>query len=261
MSLPSIHVVPSKAALARLNPTTKLIIAAVITVVLVVSADAVTAGVILTLELLALPWAGVAWGWLRPRLLALGLLGVSVLILNTAVSDRGGGVLVSLVGIEIRDEALLAGCAAALRIMAMALPGVVLLATTDPTDLADALAQRWRMPERFVIGALVALRLVGVLGLEWQLMSRARQARGLPGGTLRSFPGQLFGLLVAALRRSVRLAQAVEARGLGVVAERTWWRASDLTRSDYLARVAVVAAMVAAVGISVLLGTWRPIGS
>ena len=251
----------SQAVLARLNPTTKLMIAAVITVVLVASADLVTASVVLTLEVLVLPWAGVAWVWLRARLLAVGLLGVSVFILNTLASDRGGNIVLTLAGVEIRDGALLAGSAAALRIMAMALPGIVLLATIDPTDLADALAQRWRLPERFVIGALVALRLVDVLGLEWQQMSRARQARGLPGGTVRSFPGQMFGLLVAALRRSVRLAQAVEARGLGAVAERTWWRASSLTRADHVARIGVVVAMTAAVSVSVLLGTWRPIGS
>ena len=40
------------------------------------------------------------------------------------------------------------------------LPGIVVLAATDPMDLADALVQRWHVPARFAYGALAALRLL-----------------------------------------------------------------------------------------------------
>lgn len=261
MSVPVVSSRASHAVLARLNPTTKLILAGVLTVALVISADAVTAGTILLIELAMLPWAGVTWRFLRRRLLAIATLGMSVLILNSAVSQRGGDIVLTLLGFEVREEALLAGCAAALRVMAIALPGVVLLATTDPTDLADALAQRWRLPERFVVGALVGFRLVHVLGSEWHTLGRARRARGLAGGTWRTFPGQMFALLVSALRRAARLARAVEARGFGVVPHRTWWRPSVLTRADHMARVLAITVAVGAPVLSLLLGTWRALGS
>lgn len=261
MSPPHVVTVTSSAPLARLNPTTKLLIAAILASALVVSADVVTAGIILTAEVLVLPWAGVAWRLLRIRLAALALLGLSVLILNTAVSDRGGDILISVGPVVVRDAALAAGLAAALRVMAIALPGAVLLATTDATDLADALAQRWRLPERFVVGALVAVRLVEVLGQEWQTLARARRARGLPGGTWRSFPSQVFGLLVSALRRAARLAQAVQARGLGVVAHRTWWRPSEIRWADRVALIVSLVIVLLAIGTSLALDTWRPLGS
>ena len=50
---------------------------------------------------------------------------------------------------------------------------------TDPTDLADALAQVLRLPARFMLAALAATRLFGVMAAEWRSMSLARRARGL----------------------------------------------------------------------------------
>ena len=42
--------------------------------------------------------------------------------------------------------------------LALALPGVMLLLSTDPTDLADRLARTLRLPVRIVLAALVGLR-------------------------------------------------------------------------------------------------------
>ena len=105
-----------------------------------------------------------------------------------------------------------------LRLFAVALPGVIVFATTDPTDLADALVQNARAPARFAIGALAAFRLVPLLGQEWQMLSMARRARGVDAGRnpvaqLRLFASTAFALLVGAIRRGTRLAVAMDARG------------------------------------------------
>ena len=107
-----------------------------------------------------------------------------------------------------------------LRGLAIALPAVLLMSCTDPTDLADALAQKAKLPHRFVLGTLAAMRLVGLMAEEWQTIGMARRARGVgsrgnPYQRLRATLGQSFGLLVQAIRRASRLAVTMEARGFG----------------------------------------------
>ena len=97
-----------------------------------------------------------------------------------------------------------------LRVLAIAVPSVVLFATTDPTDLADALAQLVRLPARFVLGALAGLRLVGLLIDDWRELAMARRARGVADtGRIRRFAGQTFALFVLAIRRGTKLATAM----------------------------------------------------
>jgi len=253
----------SRAPLARLNPVTKLAVALVLSIALLITVDPVTAGTILAVELLVLPFTGLSARALALRLGALLALGTSVTAVNTLAAAPGGELLLELGPVELTRDALLAGVAAGLRVYAVALPGVVLLSTTDPTDLADALAQRLRLPHRFVLGALAAVRLLTVLTEEWHSLARARRARGMAtGGSLvaglRAFPGQVFALLVAAIRRATRLATAMEARGLGVRPQRTWARPSPFAALDGLVLAATLALAIGATALAVTLGVWHP---
>src|SRR5207244_3854930 len=122
--------------------------------------------------------------------------------------------------------ALHAGLALALRVLAVAVPGVLVFATTDPTDLADSLVQNVRLPVRFAIGALAAFRLMPLLHDEWRLLTLARRARGVDAGRnplvkVRLFASLTFALLVGAIRRGTRLAVAMDARGFDSGATRT----------------------------------------
>ena len=132
--------------------------------------------------------------------------------------------------LSISRGSLTAGLAIAVRILAIGLPGVVLLATTDPADLAGALAQVLRLPHRFVLAALAAMRLAGLLGQQWHTLGMARRARGLGDdgvrGRITTTLGQVFALLVLAIRQATMLALAMEARGFGVHRRRTWARPS-----------------------------------
>ena len=263
MSTPAVRTVASRAPLARLNPATKLAVAAVLAVALLITVDPVTAGTILAVELLALPLTGLGARALALRLAPLLAVGTSVTIINAITADPGGMVVFALGPLELTRDALVAGVSAGLRVCALALPGVVLLSTTDPTDLADALAQRLHLPHRFVLGALAAVRLLTVLSEEWRSLARARRARGMaadgsPGAALRSFPGQVFALLVAAIRRATRMATAMEARGLGVRPQRTWARPSPFAALDGVVASASVVLAVGATAFAVALGTWRP---
>ena len=117
-------------------------------------------------------------------------------------------------------------------------PACIVFATTDPTDLADALVQNAKAPARFAIGALAAFRLVPLLGHEWQMLSLARRARGVDAGRnpvaqVRLFASTAFALLVGAIRRGTRLAVAMDARGFDAGAPRSIARRQRFGGADW----------------------------
>ena len=217
---------------ARINPVAKLGAALLISMTLLLSIDVVSAAVALALEAVLLGFAGLSARqfWLRtsPLWIAAPLAGLTTVLYGV----DSGAVLWEWGFITVTEGSLGLGVAITLRVLAIGLPGIVLLATTDPTDLADGLAQVVRLPARFVLGALAGLRLVG-LGIEdWRSLGLARRARGVadargPVGAVRRFTGQAFALLVISVRRGSKLATAMEARGFGADdVPRSWARPS-----------------------------------
>jgi energy-coupling factor transport system permease protein len=135
------------------------------------------------------------------------------------------------------------------------------MSCTDPTDLADALAQKARLPHRFVLGTLAAMRLVGLMAEEWQTIGMARRARGVGSRgnalqRLKATLGQSFGLLVQAIRRASRLAVTMEARGFGG-GRRTWARESTYSALDLWVLAAGVLMAAAAFVAAIWAGTWN----
>ncbi|MCC3300474.1 energy-coupling factor transporter transmembrane component T family protein [Arthrobacter sp. zg-Y895] len=252
---------PAGTFLARANPLSKLAAAVLLTLAVLVTVDWVSAAVVLTAELALLPLLHIRIGTLVRRiwpLLAAALIGAW----GTALlAEKTGSVLLEAGPLVFTSGSVAAGIAIGLRGLAIALPGIYLLATTDPTDLADALAQKLGLPHRFVLGALAAMRLVGLLVEEWRTIGLARHARGAgpdAGGAarLRGFAGQSLALLVQAIRRATRLATAMEARGFGA-AERTWARTSTFSGVDAAVFGVGVAVSAAAVAAAVAAGTFN----
>ena len=245
-------------AVARLNPLSKLAASALIALPLILTLDAVSAGVALALECLLLPFAGLRWRefWLRtwPVWVAAPLTAVTIALYGEA----SGRVYVEWLLLRVSDGSLELALATLLRVLAIALPSVVLFVTVDPTDLADGLAQILRLPARFVLGALAGLRMVGLFLDDWRALELARRARGVADrGRIRRFAGMAFALLVLSIRRGSKLATAMEARGFGAPGRRTWARESHFGPGD-IALVAVGAAISAvAVLAAVLTGAWN----
>jgi len=248
------------ARLARVNPVAKLTAAILVLLGLVVTIDPLTPTILLGLELLVLPFTGVRLRTLLRRTWPL-LLSVGGVALTNAIVVDGGEVLVDLGLFDITTRGVQAAVAVWLRLLAITLPGIVVLATTDPMDMADALVQRWHAPARFAYGALAALRLLPLLGRDWSTIGRARRARGLdpgrsPVGRLRAFAAQTFAVLVAAIRRGVRLATAMEARGFDAGRVRTVARPQPLRASDWAVMVGALLAVTFATAVSVAAGSW-----
>ncbi|MFP7759986.1 energy-coupling factor transporter transmembrane component T family protein [Marisediminicola sp. LYQ85] len=245
-------------AVYRINPVAKLGAAAIVSIVLVLSIDWVSASVALACEAVLFLFAG-----LTPRRFFLRTLPIWIAaplggITTLLYGREDGEVYARFLLIVVSDGSIELAIATTLRVLAIGLPAVVLFVTVDPTDLADGLAQVLRLPARFVLGALAGLRLVGLFADDWRSLELARRARGIGDtGRLRRFAGQAFALLVLSVRRGTKLATAMEARGFGSSTPRTWARESRFSWPEWtLIAIAVVVATTATT-VSVALGEWN----
>jgi energy-coupling factor transport system permease protein len=235
-------------ALGTFNPLAKLAVALVVAAGLLVTVDVVTASVVLGSELACLPVIGVGWRFLVRRAWPLPLAACGVAVANLVASDADGTTIAAI----------------SLRLMAIALPGVVAFAATDPVDLADAVHQQLHVPARFAYGSLAAVRLLPLVSIDWQTIRRARRARGIdagrsPLGMAALFASAVFGLLVAAIRRATRLACAMESRGFDASGPRTAARRQVFRRSDWALVVGSAALVAGANLLALAAGTWHPL--
>jgi energy-coupling factor transport system permease protein len=240
----------STGRLARANPVAKLVACFVLGFGAALSDDAVTPAVILGLVVVVLAVGGVRISQLLRR-------GWPLL-----VSAAGLGATTLLFGDS--STPLLTAMTVTIRVLAVALPGVVVLLTIDPTDLADSLVQNARVPARFAYASLAALRLLPLLGLEWRTIKKARRARGIDAGwnpnrRMQLFAGTVFTLLVGAVRRATRLALAMDARGFDSTGPRTVARPQIVRTSDVVLVVGAFVLLAAAAIISVAFGTFRTV--
>ncbi len=252
--------VPST-ALDRVNPVTRIAAAVIVSLPLLVTLDwasgATMVGLVLvTATVLGFPPAFVArrvWPVLTLAPLA---------ALNMALYGRPGGTVhVDWFLIHITDNSLMLAGAVLLRVLALGIPSILLFTGIDPTDLADGLAQVWKLPARFVLGALAGFRLLSQFVDDWRSLALARRARGLGDtGALRRWVTMAFAMLVIAIRRGSKLATAMEARGFGT-AERTWARPSVVGRADVVLVVGSVLAVAIALAASVAAGTFWAVWS
>ncbi|UYQ76765.1 ATP-binding cassette domain-containing protein [Glutamicibacter sp. JL.03c] len=247
--------------LAKINPLAKLGAVAAATLPLITTLDWVSAVVIVGATLLAFPLAGLGVGRFFKRawpLLVAGVIGAWGIAL---VGQDSGAVYAQFGIFSITEGSVHGGIATGLRAFALALPCILLLATTNPSDLGGALSQQLRVPHRFVLGALAGMRLLGLMVEEFSTLGLARRARGVGSfGTVAqrigAKLGQCLALLVQALRRAGRLAVTMEAKGFGL-GERTWIRTASFTGKDAAVLAAGIVLGAVAIGAAVLAGTYN----
>lgn len=255
----------STAPLARANPLAKLAAALVLMAALFASLDGVTASVVLGALLMLIPSSGLSLRTIVGRARLVAVVAISIGVFNVLFASEQAGPLIAAVGpLRIGAETVLNGVGLSLRLLAIALAGLLATASSDPVEVADALVQQLRVSPRFAIGVLAALRLLPLFAQEWQTIGMARRARGVEAGrspiaAVRLFGSQLLALLVGAIRLGSRMAVAMEARGFGASPCRTVARPQQMRTSDWgwIAGAVVLAAL--AIGVSVVLGAWRPL--
>ena len=228
-----------RAPLARANPVAKLVAATILMAVLFVASGPITPTIVLAAIVACLPLTGLAASTLLSRTWPILVAALMVGVFNVLLAPASAG-----------GPDLVNGLGLGLRLLGIALSGVIALATTDPTDLADSLQQQARLSPRLAVGALAAVRMLPILAVEWQLLGMARRARGVSAGwsplaAARLAFGKLLALLVGSVRRATRLAMAMDARGFATEGCRTISRPQRLRLAD-AGLVAAAAALGAA---------------
>lgn len=216
-----------RAWLARANPTAKLAAAAFLMAGLFVSTGPLPPALVLAVLLGSIPFTGLGAGNLLSRTWPLLLAALSVGVLNVVLAPAGPS-----------GPDPVRGLALGLRLLGIALSGVLALASTDSTELADSLQQQARLSPRLAIGVLAAIRMLPILAAEWQILGMARRARGVssdgsPVAAARLAFGMLLALLVGSVRRATRLATAMDARGFGAAPCRTIARRQRMRSADW----------------------------
>lgn len=237
------------------SPLAKLAAATVISLGLIVTLDWVSASMALLLELALLPMLGLKLTRLVKLLVPLAIAALLAGLTTALYGRPSGEIFFDFALIHVTQGSISLAIATSLRILAIALPAVVLFATVDPTDLADSLEQRTKLSPRFVIGALVALRLLTLISDDWQQITRARRARGIGDQPrLVQFPKQAFALFVMSLRRADKLAAAMQARGFGGSRRRTWSRTAPFGTAEIVLIAVATLLVTLALGISIATG-------
>jgi energy-coupling factor transport system permease protein len=123
-------------------------------------------------------------------------------------------------------EALLIGCATALRLGAIVALSLIGGLTTTGPDLVRALVQQLRVPYRIGYTAMAAFRFVPRFATELEIIRAAHRVRGSHGGrgpfaaVARRF-GYVVPLLAGAIRHAERVALSMDSRAFGAYPTRT----------------------------------------
>jgi len=234
-----------RAPLARVHPLAKIAAALVLMFTLFLTLDPLTPALVLVAEIAAVPLIGIAPRALLRRALPVFVAAIGIGFFNTLLSGNVAG-----------------GIAIGIRLVGIALAGIVAVASIDPTELADALTEHLHAPARFTIGALAAFRLMPLFADEWDTIALARRARGLddargPISRVTGFFAMTQSLLVATIRRGTRLALAMDGRGFADLGCRTLARPRPIVAQDWALIAASFAVAALATAASVALGSWR----
>ncbi len=216
------------APLARANPTAKLGAAAILMIALFFASGLLPPLLFIAVLVTSIRFTGLAPRALFSRTWPLLLAALSVGVLNVLLAPASAA-----------GPDPVRGLALGLRLLAIALSGVLAIVSTDATDLADSLQQQAHLSPRLAIGVLAAIRMLPILATEWQILGMARRARGVssegsPATAARLAFGMLLALLVGSVRRATRLATAMDARGFDASPCRTNARRQQVRTADRL---------------------------
>lgn len=194
--------------------------------------------------------------FIRPLLLfmvlgALGFISANAFF-YTPLPGRPVTILWQAGGVRIVLEGIRVGISLTLRMLAIVTLSILFVATTDPTDFVLSLIQQARFPFRLGYGILVAYRFLPLWRTELEIIRAAHRIRGAgERPTLRGRWEQLqryaVPLLASAIRKSERVAIAMDSKAFGALPKRTYYRDVHVRRMDWAFLAGCVLAAVAIV--------------
>lgn len=239
-----IDYVPGNTLLHRLNPVTKLAVAAAL-IVATLLADTYPLLVGLIALTLALGAYAGALRRLASLLKVLVPLAVIMLALQTAVVRTGAPIAA-----WVTTDGLVTGSKACLRLLGVAMPLILMLSVTKMGDLANACVEVLHVPYRYAFTFTTALRFVPVFSQEMTAIMEAQTARGVeydtrnPFRKLRLMLPLCVPLLVSSVGKTDATALAAEQRGFYLRTRESCYKRYPLVARDWCA-LAACAALVA----------------
>ena len=232
-----IDYVPGDTVLHRLNPVTKLALAAAI-IIATVLADGYAALIGLLLLTLVLGIYAGSGSRLLSLLKVLVPVAVLMLVLQLAFVRRG-----EVIALFITTDGLVSGTKACLRLLGVALPLVLVLTVTKTTDLANACVEKLHIPYKYAFTFTTALRFVPVFTQEMNAIMEAQTARGVEFDTKNPVKKLLLmlpvcvPLLVTSVGKTDATALAAEQRGFYLRTRESSYRRYPFRARDVVAGV------------------------
>lgn len=259
MTMSTSFYVERSSPIHRLNPVTKLV-AMIVTVVVVFAVPSWWAAAIVLLAVI-LPAAVVAGVGRRTVAVAAAIL-LPLLITLVAIQGlffpEGTRVLAEFGPARVTVEGLQLALVIGLRLVVLVVAALVLLLTTHPGKLMDALTQRGMSPKiSYVIAS--TLQIIPAFRARADAILLAQQARGLPlGGGLvrrsRALMPLVTPLVLGMFTDVEERSTAMEARAFGSTSKRTSLVPVSDSLAQRIARWALAAVAVAAIVVPML---WR----
>lgn len=227
--------------LHRANPITKVAFAVCVCVAtLLAGGYPMLVGIIVLLVLVG-GYAGIASDTLR-LLGAFAGLGTLMLVVQTALVRQG-----TVLFLWVTDRGLDMGAHVALRLVAFALPLVMMLMVTRLTDLANAAVEVLHVPYRYAFTITTALRFVPIFSEQMGQIMEAQTARGVafdspnPLRRLRLMLPLIAPLLISSVAKADDTALAAEERGFYLRSRTSSSRRYPFGMPDVLVASAAVA--------------------
>lgn len=228
--------------LHRLNPLTKLMLTVPVATLVSLMFEPITPLVIAVVATLVtwrlghVPLASI----LRPLAYAL-LLGFGMFWTGALYYAGQGADGPSVVPgpVRISEASLLYGLTMISRTLAIFATSSLFVLTTNPVDFVVALIHQARLPVRVGYAVFAAYRFMPLVSEELDNIRAAHQVRGAATGRgflarVRQTIGYAIPLLAISVRRAERVALAMDSRGFGARADRTYFRQTTLSRADLL---------------------------
>ena len=239
-----IDYVPGDTLLHKLNPVTKLAIAAAIIVATFLSGTYVMLFCLLALTF-CLGFYAHSAGKLLSLLKLLVPIAIVMLLLQTAFVREGTVVLWWMT-----DTGLITGSKACLRLLGVALPVILMLSVTKLTDHANACVEVLHIPYRYAFTFTTALRFVPVFSQEMNSIMEAQCARGVEYDTknpIRKLQLMLplcVPLLVSSVGKTDATALAAEQRGFYLRTRESSYKRYPMEGADRMVLVLCLALIV-----------------
>ena len=244
-----IDYVDGDSVLHRLNPVTKLALAAAI-ILATFLADTYP----MLLGLLALTFALAAYAHALSGIVSLAKLmvplSVVMMVLQTAFVRTGDPLFA-----WVTTDGLVTGSKAALRLLGVALPLILMLTVTKLNDLANAVVEVLHVPYRYAFTFTTALRFVPVFSQEMNAIMEAQTARGVEYDTknpllkLRLMLPLCVPLLVSSVGKTDATALAAEQRGFYLRTRESSYKRYPMRGVDLAVLLASVALVVVGVAL------------